>query len=170
MKINLAATRLEEECMKSNYILWALGAIVVLLGGYYLLMQPNASDQVMTDTTPTGVESPTVLIPLDGQNDLGQTGSATLTENADGQLVVELSLVGGEFSDPQPAHIHSGACPNPGPVVHPLTNVVNGQSATVLPVSWTELVQSGEPLAINVHKSAAEASVYTACGDLPVEN
>jgi hypothetical protein len=79
---------------------------------------------------------------------------------------VVLSLKGGKFMAPQPAHIHVGSCPTPGAVKYPLTNVVNGKSVTMLNVSMKELLASSDKLAINVHKSAAEVTNYTACGDL----
>lgn len=154
--------------MKSNYLPWVIGGAVVILGGYLLLSQPKPATEVMVDTPPAVTTRP-VVVALATQNDLGQSGSAALTENADGKLVVELTLTGETFPDPQPAHIHSGACPMPGVVAYPLTNVVDGQSVTTLPLSWSELIASGAPLAINVHKSTAEASIYTACGDVPVD-
>jgi hypothetical protein len=88
--------------------------------------------------------------------------------NADGMLVVTLAMTGGAFPEPQPAHIHLGACPSPGAVSYPLTDVVDGMSVTTLSVSWEDLLATGEPQAINIHKSMAEASTYTACGDLPI--
>lgn len=100
------------------------------------------------------------------QNDSGQTGSVTLSENADGKAVVTLSMIGGTFTAPQPAHIHSGSCPTPGAVVFPLTNVVDGQSETVLDASVAEVLAVAPQLAVNVHKSAAESKVYTACANL----
>lgn len=106
----------------------------------------------------------TWIVPLTAQNDSGQNGTLTMTET-DGKVTAVLALTGGEFTAPQPAHIHTGACPNPGAVKWPLTNVVNNASTTTLDVSLAELRAAGA-LAVNVHKSAQESSVYTACGDL----
>lgn len=100
---------------------------------------------------------------LTAQSGSGQTGTAKL-EEVDGQVRVTLDLT--DLGDTaQPAHIHTGACPTPGEVTYPLTNVVNGQSSTVLSVSLKDLLAE-MPLAVNVHKSAAEASVYTSCADI----
>jgi hypothetical protein len=103
-------------------------------------------------------------VTLTGENNSGQSGTALL-EEIDGKVKVMIDLTGTKYKDPQPAHIHIGVCPGVGAVKYPLTNVVAGKSTTVLTVSMADLAAAG-PLAINVHKSAAEASVYTACGSL----
>jgi len=54
---------------------------------------------------------------------------------------------------------------NPAPFI-PLSPVVNGTSTTVITATLASL--TAEPLAINVHKSAAEASVYVSCGNISV--
>jgi hypothetical protein len=100
---------------------------------------------------------------LDEQNDSGQSGTAVLLE-VGSQLQVTLTLTN-PVTTPEPAHIHAGSCPNPGAIVFPLTNVVNGTSVTVLDTNLAALEAMGA-LAINVHKSAAEAQIYFACGDL----
>lgn len=106
-------------------------------------------------------------VKLDTQNDLSQSGTAILTPSADGKSVtVALALTGGTFTAAQPAHIHEGSCPTPGAVKYPLTNVVNGKSTTVLKMSMADLLKTAPQLSINVHKSAAESSVYTACGNI----
>ena len=112
-------------------------------------------------------------IALMEQNNSGQSGTATLTVSDDLKSVtVEINISGGS-EVPQPAHIHAGTCANldPKPAV-PLNNVVNGKSVTVI----TEESGAGmgdmeaNEFAINVHKSAAEASVYVACGDIATAN
>jgi hypothetical protein len=133
------------------------------------MYSPMTSPMMSPDTGTTGTMDAMMqakFIALNEQNDLGQSGKAELTENADGKVVVTLTMVGGTFTQPQPAHIHVGSCPTPGAVKYPLSNVVNGKSVTTLAVSMSELTNSTEKLAINVHKSAAESSVYTACGDI----
>src|SRR5688572_746697 len=55
------------------------------------------------------------LVVLTEQSDLGQTGTATLTEES-GKVKVVLDMKGGTFTAPQPAHIHIGNCPEPGAV------------------------------------------------------
>lgn len=118
----------------------------------------------MTEEVVEQVGDNTMTVSLAAQNDSGETGTATLTEK-DGKVSVTVNVANAPEGVPQPAHIHSGACPTPGPVVYPLTNVVNGMSETVLDVDMATLRQ-GLPLAVNVHKSAAEVQVYVSCGDL----
>ena len=111
-----------------------------------------------------------VSLSLGALNNSNQSGRATLTD-VDGKktkVIVEIGSgpAGATPGSPQPAHIHTGACPNPGAVVYPLKNVVNGRSETMLEVSLLTLKEK-LPLAVNVHKSATEAKVYVSCGDLP---
>lgn len=165
--------------MKSNTLLWVVVAGIVLIGGYYMMNQSSTTGSPSSTPTSTVVVQPAtsanpaamrpITIDLNQLNDLGQSGTATLSEDAAGKLVVTLALAGGTFTAPQPAHIHFGACPKPGDVKYPLTNVVNGQSVTTLAVSWADLVKAGESLAVNVHKSGAESKIYTACGNLPLK-
>lgn len=101
---------------------------------------------------------------LSAQNGSGESGLATLIGVKNQTKVV--IHIGGEPKDAvQPAHIHLGSCPNPGAVVYPLTNVVNGNSVTLLDVKLSDIQKQG-PLAVNVHKSAAEIKTYVSCGDL----
>lgn len=159
--------------MKSNTMVWVV-LIILVLGAFALFRKPDTSmtsestnTSTLASATPIA-PSDLATVPLAEQSDLGQSGVATFTENADGKLVVTLTMSGGTFPDPQPAHIHVGSCPNPGAVKYPLTNVVDGMSETILDTTWEALEESGEKLAVNVHKSAAESKVYTACGDLPL--
>ena len=95
------------------------------------------------------------------QNNSGQSGTAVLTPDGSGtKVVLTLSNAPG----PHPAHIHSGSCPDVGAVVYPLTAVSDGKSETTVAASIADILK--QPMAINVHKSAAEASVYVSCGDL----
>ena len=108
-----------------------------------------------------------VNVALKAENNSGISGSATFQEEG-GKVRVKLELTGsilGLILPAEPAHIHAGACPNVGAVVYPLQSVVNGKSETVLNVSWDSL-KAQLPLAINVHKSSAEAGTYVACGDI----
>jgi hypothetical protein len=105
-----------------------------------------------------------VAVPLVTQNDSGQDGEATLSEvNSDTtRVVLEVSNPPG---DPQPAHIHRGSCENLDPEpAYGLENVVDGKSTTEVNVAIEDLVDKG--FAVNVHKSADEAQVYVACGDI----
>lgn len=159
--------------MKAS-LLWIIVIGLILVGGYVLFSRPETisapSSTPETGQTTTASPSPlgAVTVKLAEQGGSGQSGTARLEEDADGKLVVTLALSGGSFPSPQPAHIHVGACPNPGAVKYPLTNVVGGASVTTLDTTWAELEAMGGALAVNVHKSAAESKVYTACGNLPI--
>jgi hypothetical protein len=109
------------------------------------------------------VEGPLTVL-LSSQNNSGQFGEATITQTAEGIKVV-IETTGAPADIAQPAHIHTGSCADIGGVVYPLTFPVNGFSETTLAVSLEDL-SNQLPLAINVHKSAAEPSIYVACGDL----
>jgi hypothetical protein len=105
-----------------------------------------------------------VTVDLSAQNESGESGTATFTQEGEKtKVVVDLSNAP---SDPQPAHIHAGTCAelNPQPE-YPLTNVEDGKSETTVDAPLSEL--QAEDYAVNVHKSEAEADVYVACGDIP---
>jgi len=153
--------------------------IVVILallggGGYYLYSQwagsyPTTSNLVTTptDTNPAVTTMPEkVTVILASQNNSGESGTATLEETA-GKVKVTLNLTGAPAGVTQPAHIHTGTCANIGGVLYPLTFPVDGVSETTLNVTLAQLKEQ-MPLALNVHKSQAEASVYYSCGDLPL--
>jgi plastocyanin len=109
-----------------------------------------------------------VSIKMDAQNDSGISGVAVLSLY-EGKVNVTLDLKDPVADASHPAHIHLGKCPNPGEVKYPLTPVVGGKSDTDLDISWGDMVsaiRTGASMAVNVHKSAAEASVYVSCGDI----
>src|SRR3989344_5909031 len=134
-------------------VIWVIVAILVV-GGIYWLMNQEPASQV----------SEPVVVALSAQNDSGMNGTATLTDMGSSTLV-KLALTGAPADIVQPAHIHTGSCATIGGVVYPLTFPVNGVSATTLDVSL-EAIMAQLPLALNVHKSVEEVSVYVACGDL----
>ena len=105
-----------------------------------------------------------LVVSLAMQNNSKESGEA-LIEDVGGKAKVTVKLSGAPRETSQPAHIHVGACPDPGAVKYPLTSVINGNSITQLEISVEELLKN-LPLAVNVHKSAAEAKVYVACGDI----
>lgn len=151
----------------------AIGAgilVLVAIVGYLVLSnrasQPAVTTPVETPTTqvtPQPASETELTVDLKEQNNSSESGKAVLTE-VDGKVMVSLDISGAPTTA-QPAHIHIGACPKPAEVKYPLTNVVNGKSETTLDVILAKL-KSEMPLAINVHKSAAQAGVYVACGDL----
>jgi hypothetical protein len=106
-----------------------------------------------------------VTIKMMPQNSSGESGTAVLTQAADGVHVV-VSLTGGPKDTPQPTHIHMGTCAklNPAPK-YPLSNTVNGKSTSVVPNAKLSDLLSGT-YAINVHKSATDIATYVSCGDI----
>lgn len=127
-----------------------LSVVVLMLAGAFSLA--SAADPV--------------TVTLDAQNDSGESGTATLTDLGNGKVRVEVSVTGAPSGVPQPLHIHQGTCAtlNPKPAF-PLTSAVDGKSVTEIDAKLADL-QNGD-YAINGHKSAAEASVYVFCGNIP---
>lgn len=115
-------------------------------------------------SVPPPGESP-LTVSLSAESNSGESGQATLSE-VDGQVEVKIELAGAaQESLPQPAHLHKGTCAALGEPIYTLSSVLNGVSETILPVSLA--VITGElPLALNVHKGAAEMNVYVACGEV----
>jgi hypothetical protein len=105
-----------------------------------------------------------ISVTMHAQNGSGEDGTATITAKGDADVTVVLKLTNG-MSVAQPAHIHKGTCANLDPKpLYPLTSATNGASTSEVMVSLAELEKGG--YAINVHKSAAEASTYVSCGDI----
>lgn len=103
-------------------------------------------------------------VTLAEQNGSGITGTAMLEDLGNGttRVTVKLENAG---PGPQPIHIHPGSCATLDPKPQwPLTNVMNGESITEVQASPAEIGDGKH--AINVHKSAEEAAVYVACGDI----
>ena len=106
-----------------------------------------------------------VTIQLGAQNNSGITGTATLTDLGNNQTRVAITVTGFQVGTPSPVHIHDGTCATLNPAVkYPLTNLVDGKSETTVPVALSALL--AQPHAINAHKSAQEATVYVACGNI----
>jgi hypothetical protein len=125
----------------------------------------SASGSPAATTSPAGSPVTKVVnVTLAEQSNSNESGKAMLKE-VNGKVVVTVTVTGEPSGASQPAHIHTGVCPTPGAVLYPLTNVVNGSSETTLSVSMAQLMAAG-PIAINLHKSAAEPSVYVACGNV----
>ena len=103
---------------------------------------------------------------LADQNNSGEHGTATLLQGVNG-VIVKLRLSGYTEGVDQPAHIHKGTCAKLDPKpTYPLAMVKDGQSQFTVPGVTLADLQKGD-YAINVHKSAKEASVYVACGNIP---
>jgi hypothetical protein len=106
-----------------------------------------------------------VTVTLTQQNGSGVSGSATLTPMGN-QTQVVINVTGEPAGASEPAHIHVGACPNPGSVKYPLTNVVNGSSTTTVNAPLSSITAGN--MAINLHQSQQNISHYVSCGNIPV--
>ena len=156
--------------------LWQWLVIYVILGViiygaiYYFFLNKNngyndkKSSTQYSSPSPEATTSKEATVILKPVNDSGEAGTAVLMEE-NGQTKVTINLIGYTKDIEQPAHIHLGVCPGVGAVKYPLTSIVNGASTTTLAVTLEQL-RKELPLAINVHKSATEVSVYTACGPI----
>jgi hypothetical protein len=104
------------------------------------------------------------VFPLLAQNGSGEIGAVVLTPVGT-KTRVEIALGDSPPGVEQPAHVHVGPCSklNPKPA-YGLASVVDGYSVTTLDVPVDTLLNG--TFAVNVHKSATDASVYVACGDL----
>lgn len=109
----------------------------------------------------------TVSYALKAQNGSGENGKVTLAGTG-GKTTVTVSLKGENTTGKQPAHIHTGPCSKLGGVKYPLSDVVLGQSITVVSASLDALTNG--TLAVNVHESAADLGKYVSCGDLTKAN
>lgn len=104
------------------------------------------------------------VAPLYAENGSSESGSAMLV--AVGNQTKVTVRVGNEPAGvSQPSHIHVGSCPGVGPIIYPLNDIVKGQSVTTLNVRLSDLQKMG-PLAVNVHKSAAQMGVFVSCANL----
>ena len=151
--------------------LWQWVLIYLVVGGFiywlvwYFVLAKNGGYNSMNSAPTSDAMKKVVTVDLGEENDSGESGTATLEEK-EGKVTVTVNLAGYPTDGTaQPAHLHVGACPGVGAVKYPLTSIVNGTSVTTLDVTLAQLT-SELPLALNVHKSAAEAKVYTACGGL----
>ena len=111
-----------------------------------------------------GQQAASRTVELATLNDSGVTGSAVLTDLGDGttRVVVDVDPAG---HPDMPAHIHPGTCTALVPLFrHPLQNVVDGASETVVPATLEDLF-AGE-LALNLHFSSDDFGTYTACAEL----
>ena len=132
---------------------------VALLVGILFLKasKQNTSDQTVVDNR--------IIVTLAEQNSSGQNGSVTIVPTDDTlSITVEVNSINA-FT--QPAHIHSGTCNKPGPVVVALPFPVNGFAEGEVGTTLDQL-KAQLPLIINIHKSEKEANIYTACGELQI--
>jgi len=106
-----------------------------------------------------------VTVKLEPQNNSGESGTATLTEEG-GKTKVAVSVTGQPAGVAQPMHIHKGTCDKLDPKpTYGLPSLVNGKSEATVDVSLADLQKGG--YAINGHKSAQAVSTYVYCGAIP---
>lgn len=108
---------------------------------------------------------PTQLtVPMKALSDSGETGTATITQQADGvKVVVDLKNAP---KTAQPTHVHVGTCGKiKAAPEYPLVNTEDGKGTTVLKGVTIEQLLKGD-YAINVHKSADDLGTYVACGNI----
>jgi opacity protein-like surface antigen len=107
-----------------------------------------------------------VTVKLAAQNGSGESGTATLTQTADGVLV-KVNLKGYTAGVAQPNHIHKGTCEKLDPKpAYPLKTMMDGVSTTTVTGVTLADLMNGD-YAINVHKSTTEIATYVACGNIP---
>ena len=151
-----------------NILIYVVVGAVIYAAVYFLFLSNKGSAPYQAPATQEVQEEITaensITVAVGEENKSGESGTAVLVEE-DGKTKVTVNLTGSPSGVPQPAHIHSGACPTPGAIAYPLTDVVDGVSETVLDVDLATL-KAGLPLALNVHKSNEEIKTYVACGDL----
>jgi len=139
---------------KTSWIVIAV--IVVVLAGAALIAKQWKGGSAS--------EGRSAIVTLEPLNNSGERGTATISE-MNGQVKVVLKVQNAPAGTEQPAHIHLGACPNPGDVKYPLVAVTNGISETIINVPIDDIMKN-LPLAVNVHKSREEARTYVACGNI----
>jgi len=100
---------------------------------------------------------------LVAQNASGETGTVTMLDGPLG-LIVHVRV--NEMTLAQPAHIHKGTCAKLDvKPAYPLTTIADGQSQSTIPGATIALV-TGQPYAVNVHKSTKDVATYVACANI----
>lgn len=160
----------------NNKVYLVIAALIVLIVGV-LLYRASVGSIGVSSPTPVPVATPAVMSPSPTATTSSmvvdllpvkpstRSGTAKL-EEIDGKVKVTIDLASVLKGSKEPAHIHKGSCDklDVSPL-YPLEMVVDGKSETTINVSMKDLLAQ-LPLGLNVHKSAQEAKVYVACGDL----
>ncbi len=153
-------------------------AALVVIGG--LLFSSGKQDRPVaeeTTTTPPVVaaEPRKINIALQSLGNSLQMGEAVLRD-FEGKTSVTAVVSSFAKDVEQPIQISQGTCAKPGELVYSLTSLKQngttgttgtdlGVSDTILDVSLDDLLAKG-PLAISVRKTAEEAHVSVACGEI----
>jgi hypothetical protein len=93
-----------------------------------------------------------------------QPGQAFIADADDGVAFIGVQIDPAAEGAIQPAHIHTGTCASPGPVVYPIASIVDGGSFTALSVSKADLLSNN--YIVNVHLSADAMGTYVSCAVL----
>ncbi len=162
--------------MQNKNALIGIGIVVVLviIAAALYFTKSNTPSPTESSTAPQVIQQqptnpPTSEISANfiAQNSSGETGKVTLSDSAGKIVTVNLALTGTPSGVAQPAHIHKGTCATLDPKpLYPLTNAVDGKSQTTLDNKTIAELKNEGPLAVNVHKSAQQSSVYVACADI----
>lgn len=157
--------------MRNIPLIWIAVIAVLVVGGFLLLGNRQQATQPGGEGMGGGPgflpDSKKMEVQLNPVNkdEIDQSGRA-IFEEKDGKVTVTLNVNRVEGLNNQPAHIHAGACPGVGEILFPLNNVVDGRSITEIETTIDQLRDDQNPMALNIHKSAEESSIYTACGNL----
>lgn len=139
----------------------SLNVLVCLIVVGFILVASYAYTKAADEQAAT---AEAVTVEVKAVKDSGVSGKATLTP-MDNKAMVTIEVTGAPQDVAQPAHIHQGTCENLGAPKYPLEAVKNGKSETMIDAKLSDLT-AGD-LAINIHKSEKEMSVYAACGEIP---
>ncbi|QQG47365.1 MAG: hypothetical protein HY044_04550 [Candidatus Woesebacteria bacterium] len=146
-----------------NDLIALLATAIIAIAFIFLLINNNPRGKTQVSQAVPTINPNETRIILGQQNGSYETGMAVLSEK-DGKTTVSITVNGQPKGIAQPAHIHTGACPNPGAVLYPLSSVINNVSTTVLNVKLSDLMKK-LPLAINIHQSATQMGNYVSCGN-----
>ncbi len=113
------------------------------------------SEDETEDDFPPG----TVTLSMEGE----QPGEV-LVGDFDGTTFVAIEIEAGPEGQLQPAHVHTGTCDEPGPIVIPLADVLDGRSFTLPSGSVEDLLNND--YIVNVHLSHEEPDTYVSCAPL----
>jgi hypothetical protein len=155
-----ATTYRKKKSSDDRGLMLLAAAAAIIVGFFAIFSYKSQSMMAIPSPTPNQV----MTVKLDSQNGSSEKGTVTLQE-VSGKVVVTVNVTGYPKGVTQPAHIHVGSCPNPGAVKFPMTSVLNGESVTTIDTTLAQLKAMGK-LAINIHKSVSQSSVYVSCGNL----
>ena len=152
-------------------ILGVIGIVFAVLFAifYYAVLSGRGSltglkdgEEVSQDTMARGESYTVDFEEIDNSK---QSGWATITDIKDKtSVLIELGAV--FTTDPQPAAIYNGSCPEPGDsVAYELEEVLEGTSETILDDSLSE-IRTKLPLSIVLFKSSIEPTTPVACTKL----